>query len=80
MKIQIESRYPINMTVSADDFGKLFAAMNSMEQVAVLRSIIEEMEAHPLQWDYIAIELEGANADLREKLRDRFTYITGDER
>ena len=79
MRIQIDSRFPINMTVSASDFGRLFAAMNSAEQVAVFRSMIDEMEAHPLQWDHIAIELEApANAEARQKLRDKVAYITGE--
>lgn len=47
MRVQIDSRYPLNITVSAADFGRHFAAMNGMEQTAVLRAMIEEMKPHP---------------------------------
>lgn len=39
-------------------FGRIFAAMNSVDQVAVLSSMEEAMRPHRMQWDYIAIELE----------------------
>ena len=75
MRLQIDSRYPIHMTVSAEDFGKHFAAMDSEEQVAVLRVMIEE--THPLQWDHVAIELEEPeNADVREKFARIARYVT----
>lgn len=78
MRVQIDSRFPINMTVSADDFGKLFAAMNSAEQVAVLRSIVDEMDAHPLQWDYISIDLGSPeNADTKRRFFEKAVYIAG---
>jgi hypothetical protein len=72
MRVEIDSRFPVSMTVDADDFGKLFAAMDCAEQVAVLRAMIDAMDAHPLQWDYIAIELE--NAENYETL-SKFTHI-----
>jgi hypothetical protein len=46
------------MEVEADDFGKMFANMSADEQVAVLRAMVFHMSKHPMQWDYIAIELE----------------------
>jgi hypothetical protein len=46
------------MEVDADDFGKLFASMNSEQQIAVLKSMLDHMMPHQMQWDYIAIELE----------------------
>ena len=71
MRVQLDSRYPIDITVSVRDFGRHFVAMNSLEQVAVIRVIIEGMKEHPTQWDYIAIELENPdNADLASKIRD----------
>jgi len=70
MKVDVSSSSPIlRMEVDTDDFGKLFAGMASYEQVAVLRSMVCHMSAHPLQWDYIAIELESPeNEDLRRSL------------
>ena len=56
LEVRIESRSPIWMTVSPDDIGRIFAAMSSIEQVAVLDAVVSAMEAHPTQWDYIAIE------------------------
>ena len=78
MIVNIDSRYPVNMTVSSSDFGKLFATMDSAEQASVLRSIIEEMECHPIQWDYIAIEIDCNHFDIKHRLREKMEYITKD--
>ena len=59
MKVDVSSSSPIlRMEVDADDFGKLFASMNSEQQIAVLKSMLDHMMPHQMQWDYIAIELE----------------------
>ena len=73
MRVHIDSRYPINMTVSAEDFGKHFAAARADEQVAILQAIVEEMKSHPIQWDYIALEIESSgNTDILRGLRQIF--------
>ncbi len=56
--VQIDTRSPLFIEANAEDFGRIFAAMNSEEQVAVLSAIVTHMRPHPMQWDYIAIELE----------------------
>ena len=69
MMVNIESRSPIRMEVNSADFGDMFAHMACDDQVSVLRAIVSIMAAHPLQWDYIAIELElPENSDLRADL------------
>ncbi len=57
IEVRIDSSRPIFIKAEADDFGEIFAAMNSDEQVAVFRAMVEHMKPHRLQWDYIAIEL-----------------------
>ena len=80
LRIQIDSRYPVSRSASADDFGAIFASANAAEQVAILDAMIAAMEAHPVQWDHIAIELEqGDNGDLRKKINSVFRYITEDQ-
>lgn len=71
MRVDVSSSSPIlRMEVETDCFGELFASMSSDEQVEVLRSILSYMSDHPLQWDYIAIELEKEdNADLLRSLK-----------
>ena len=81
MRVQIDSRYPINMTVSAQDFGKHFAASRADEQVAILQSIVDEMESHPIQWDYIALEIESSgNTHLLRGLRQVFHTLFAEGR
>ena len=74
MKVDVSTSHPIlRMEVSTNDFGQLFARMAGDEQVAVLQAMVDHMKPHPIQWDYIAIELEGAgNASLRRSLHDIF--------
>lgn len=70
MRVHIESRYPVSMSVDAADFGKLFAQMNAEEQVAVLQEVVDAMRAQSTQWDYIAMELEKSiHRDLKRDLR-----------
>ena len=57
IEVRIDSSRPIFIKANADDFGEIFAAMHSDEQVAVFRAMVEHMKPHRLQWDYIAIEL-----------------------
>lgn len=80
MRVEIDSRWPVSLTVDVRDFGRLFAEMNCRDQVEVFRSMIEEMEAHPLQWDYIAIDLEAdENQDLRRKMGSIVQTLIGGE-
>jgi len=58
IEVRIDSSRPLFIKAKADDFGEIFAAMHSDEQVAVFRAMVEHMEPHRLQWDYIAIELQ----------------------
>ncbi len=58
IRVQVKANAPLFVEADADTFGRVFAAMNSEEQVAVLDAIAEHMRAHPTQWDHIAIELE----------------------
>lgn len=75
MKVDVSSSSPIlRMEVNTNDFGRLFAFMAADEQVEVLRSMVDHMKPHALQWDYVAIELEeDKNIDLRNSLRDIFS-------
>lgn len=49
---------PMFIKIDANEFGRLFANMGDNDQVAVFRSMIEHMNPHKTQWDYIAIELK----------------------
>lgn len=67
--VSIDSRYPIFIEANADSFGQIFAGLNDEEQVNVLRSMVEHMKPHRIQWDYIAIALEkDENRDVRYDL------------
>jgi hypothetical protein len=70
IEVTINTRQPLYITAKADDFGRLFAAMASDDQVSVLRAIVEHMRPHKMQWDYIAIELKGKpeNKEVAEEL------------
>ncbi|URC15546.1 hypothetical protein DB2_44 [Octadecabacter Antarctic DB virus 2] len=74
MKVDVSTSHPIlRMEVSTNDFGQLFARMAADEQVAVLQAMVDHMRPFPMQWDYIAIELEeGKNVSLRRSLHDAF--------
>lgn len=79
MLVHIESRSPVHMSVDAADFGKLFSQMNSLEQVAVLQEVVDAMKTQPMQWDYIAIELEKPeHAELRRDLVDIIRSMKGE--
>jgi len=66
---------PISITVDAASFGKLFAGMSDDDQVEVFRSMVEHMEPHRIQWDYIAIKLqEPGNEALRMELLSVFAW------
>tara|TARA_R100001086_G_scaffold22666_1_gene10823 strand:+ start:972 stop:1205 length:234 start_codon:yes stop_codon:yes gene_type:complete len=75
MKVDVSSSSPIlRMEVNTNDFGRLFAFMAADEQVEVLRSMVDHMKPHALQWDYVAIELEEPeNLSLRASLNDIFS-------
>lgn len=71
IEVRIDSSRPIFIKANADDFGRVFSTMNSGEQVAVFRAIVEHMRPHRLQWDYIAIQLrEEENRDVAETLSE----------
>jgi hypothetical protein len=70
IRVDVDSKYPVFMEVDPDEFGKFFAGLAADDQVAVFRAMIEHMNPHPTQWDYIAIELEKPeNKDVLDKLR-----------
>lgn len=60
MKVEISAiaKDILHIEVDADLFGELFAAMAADEQAEVLKSMVNRMNAHPMQWDYIVFELE----------------------
>lgn len=77
LRVKIDSRYPLSITASPEDIGAIFACASSDAQIAILRAMLEAMEAHPIQWDYIAIDLdEPENRTLRGKINQTFRYIT----
>ncbi|RJT41992.1 hypothetical protein D3227_04755 [Mesorhizobium waimense] len=70
IKVDIRSSAPIFIEANADTFGRIFAAMNSEDQVSVLSAIEEHLRPHPAQWDYISFELEKPeHARVRDKLK-----------
>ncbi|MCA0344085.1 MAG: hypothetical protein LCH99_30740 [Proteobacteria bacterium] len=67
--VRIDSSRPIFVEADAEAFGQIFAGLNDDEQVNVLRSMVEHMRPHRMQWDYIAIALEkDENRDVRDDL------------
>ena len=71
--VEVTTRYPMRVEASADAFGEMFANMDSGDQVAVMASIAQHMSKHPMQWDYIAIELEKVeNAQTRQEWMQAF--------
>lgn len=67
--VRIDSSRPIFIEADADSFGQIFAGLNDHEQVDVLRSMVEHMKPHKMQWDYIAMALEkDENRDIRDDL------------
>ena len=67
--VRIDSSRPIFIEADASAFGQIFAGLNDHEQVDVLRSMVEHMKPHKMQWDYIAIALEkDENRDVRDDL------------
>jgi len=70
IKVNIYSAGPLFISASPDEFGRVFSAMSSVDQVNVLRSMIKHMEPHKTQWDYISIELDRPeNADVLHAFR-----------
>lgn len=71
--VHIHSSAPMFIEASADNFGDIFANMDSQQQVAVMAEIANHMRKHPIQWDYIAIELEKVeNAQTRQDWMQAF--------
>lgn len=74
--VRIDSSRPIFIEADADSFGQIFAGLDDHEQVNVLRSMVEHMKPHKIQWDYIAIALEqDENRDVRDELSVLFPAI-----
>jgi len=70
IEVRITANAPIFIEADADAFGNVFSRMFDDEQVHVLRAMVDHMQIHPTQWDYIAIALEKEeNHDVRDKLR-----------
>lgn len=70
IEVTISASRPIFIEADADAFGAVFAKMNSEEQAAVLRAMVEHIKPHRTQWDYISIELERPeNREVRDELR-----------
>jgi len=68
--VRIDSSRPIFIEADADSFGANFAAMDSGDQVEVLRAMVNHMKPYQQQWDHIAIELElPANREIVDVLR-----------
>lgn len=77
ISVSVRSSAPLFIEASADDFGKLFAVMNSEEQVQVLQAMVEYMRPHKLQWDYIWIELNRPeNSEVLNELQKCFRTET----
>lgn len=70
--VRIDSSRPIFVEADASAFGQIFAGMNDHEQVDVLRSMVEHMSPHKMQWDYIAMALE---KDENREVRDDLSVI-----
>jgi hypothetical protein len=67
--VRIDSSRPIFVEADASAFGQIFAGLNDHEQVDVLRSMVEHMKPHKMQWDYIAMALEkDENSEVRDDL------------
>jgi len=70
IEVKIYANAPVFVEADADNFGKLFAHMDDVEQVHVLRAMVEHMKPHQIQWDYISIALEKPeNRDVLDLLR-----------
>lgn len=70
IKVDISSSRPLFIEADADSFGETFAHMPDEDQMSVLRSMVEHMKPHRIQWDFISIALEQPeNHDIRDQLR-----------
>lgn len=77
IKINVDANAPIFLHLDPDNFGQVFANMNSFNQAQVLKSIAEHIKPFQLQWDYIAIEMEKPEfSDAASAWRD-FTATIG---
>ena len=71
IKVDIASSRPLFIEADANAFGQVFAAMACDDKVKVFRAMCEAMKPHPIQWDYISIELEKPeNSDVLDTLRE----------
>lgn len=67
--VRISSSHTVFIEAGADSFGQIFANASDEEQIHILRSMVEHMKPHPMQWDYISIALEKEeNRDVRDGL------------
>lgn len=58
IRIDVDARAPVFIHLDPDNFGQVFASMNSFDQAQVLKAISEHIKPFRVQWDYIAIEME----------------------
>lgn len=73
IRVNTYANYPMYISITPDKFGELFASFGDDEQVECLKAMNEHMKAHPIQWDYISIELEKPeHAELKRKLKEVF--------
>lgn len=57
LTVTIPADTPIRVDLDVETFGRFFADAGSRDQAAILASIAERMARHPIQWDYISIDL-----------------------
>ncbi|QIV65903.1 hypothetical protein Cp1R7AA1_187 [Mesorhizobium phage Cp1R7A-A1] len=70
IQVEIDSSRPLFIRANPDDFGAIFAVMDSGDQIEVLRSMVKHMKPHETQWDFISIDLElPNNLEIRDTLR-----------
>jgi len=74
--IRVDSSRPIFMESDATSFGTIFAHAASDEQAEILKAMCVAMQPHPMQWDYIAIELQKLEYD---DVRRRFAELVADQ-
>lgn len=70
IRVEVRTNSLLWIKTDPNEFGRIFAAMDSEEQVLVLTAMVEHMRPHRLQWDYISIELKRPeNNDILNELR-----------
>jgi hypothetical protein len=57
IRMLLDTSRPVFCEMDPESFGILFASLGGDEQAAVLTSIAKKLSAHPMQHDFIAMEL-----------------------